>query len=158
MAEDVVEDVDRTRVDHLVPLLLGVLSGGHLPRLCDLERNADELDRHDHHDGVGVRRRRRQTHVVARPEEYQVGELREETEGVEPGGGDDGDEEDLRRYAVLSVSIVNFMRSFLFLPNTAQMTRNTREQWLTSLQGKRCEAMEAVEPGHKEDDGEADRG
>ena len=38
------------------------------------------------------------------------------------------------------------------------MTRNTQEQWLTSLQGKRGEAVEAVEPGHKEDDGEADRG
>ena len=112
MTEDVVENVDRSRVDRLVPLLLGVvLPGCRLSRLCDLERDADELDRHDHHDGVGVRRRRRQTHVVARPEEYQVGELREETEGVEPGGGGDGDEEDLRRYAVLSKSI-NFMRSF----------------------------------------------
>ena len=153
MTEDVVENVDRARVDRLVPLLLGVvLSGSRLSRLCDLERDADELDRHDHHDGVGVRRRRRQTHVVARPEEYQVGELREETEGMEPRGGGDGDEDDLRRYAVLSVSI-NFMRSF-----SCQMTRNTQEQWLTSLQGKRGEAVEAVEPGHKEDDGEADRG
>ena len=90
MTEDVVKDVDRSRINQLVSHRCVVLLSRCLPRLGDLQRDTDEFDGHDHLDGVGVRRRGRQPHVAARAEEDQVGELREETEGVEAGRGCDG--------------------------------------------------------------------
>ena len=48
-----------------------------------------------------MRRRGRQPHVAARAEEYEVGELREETEGVKAGRGRHGDQEHLQGDSIM---------------------------------------------------------